>query len=266
MALTHGSLFSGIGGIDIGLEWAGFETAWQVDNDEFCQQVLQKRWPNVPKFLDVKDVGSRNLTPVTVISGGFPCQDISIGAGGKKRGIAVGERSVLWFEYARIIRELQPNWVIVENVPHLKNNGSDIVLADLEAADYSAWATVVGLDVFKAPHKRQRVFIVAHRNGDTRECPREDVGWGTLSPNVERKMAEASENWNRWKHELGTGDASPRSDSEESEAVAYARGRGELYGIPDFTHRLNTLGNACSPVVPALIGEFIRNFEEFTRP
>ena len=261
MILTHGSLFSGIGGIDIGLEWAGFETAWQVDNNEFCQQVLQKRWPHVPKFLDVKDVGEHNLQPVTLISGGFPCQDVSIGAGGKERGLH--ERSGLWFEFARIIRELQPNWVLVENVPYLKNHGADTVLSDLEEADYSAWASLVGVNVFQAPHKRQRVFILAHRNGDTRKRLGEGVvdGW-TLSPNAERKMAEVRQNWDRWQHELESRDVGAPGDPEEPESATYARSLRELYGIPDRVDRLNALGNACVPVVPCLIGEFIRNYEE----
>ena len=110
MGLTHGSLFTGIGGIDLGLEWAGFETAWQVEIEPFCNKVLAKRWPNVPKFTDVRNVGSHNLQSVDLISGGFPCQDLSRGAGGKKRGLDAGHRSILWVEYARIVRELQPRW------------------------------------------------------------------------------------------------------------------------------------------------------------
>jgi DNA (cytosine-5)-methyltransferase 1 len=253
-------LFTGIGGIDIGLEWAGFETAWQVDNSDFCQKILQKRWPDVPKFLDVRDVGKHNLTPVTIISGGFPCQDLSIAAGGKKRGLF--ERSGLWFEYARIIRELRPAWVLVENVPHLKNHGADIVLADLEEANYAATATLVGSNSFQAPFKRQRVYILAHNNDYPSKRIGEDVvnGW-TLHPDTQRKVEETGENWNRWKHELDTRDASSPGDPEESETTTYARGRRELYGIPSWSHRLNALGNACVPVVPALIGEFIKNYE-----
>jgi len=260
LALTHGSLFAGIGGIDIGLEWAGFETAWQVDNSDFCQKILTKRWPDVPKFLDVRDVGKHNLTPVNIISGGFPCQDVSIAAGGKKRGLH--NRSGLWFEYARIIRELRPDWVLVENVPHLKNNGADIVLTDLAEANYSATPTLVGSNLFEAPYKRQRVYILAHNNDHPCKRIGEELvaGW-TLSSNTERKMAEVRENWNRWKHELGTRNVSAPGDPEESESTTYTRGRRELYGVPNWAHRLNALGNACVPIVPALIGEFIQNYE-----
>ena len=257
--LTHGSLFSGIGGIELGLEWAGFKTTWQVEIDDFCNQVLAKRWPNVPKFLDVKSVGKHNLTPVNLISGGFPCQDLSVGAGGKERGLF--ERSGLWFEYARIIREIRPDWVLVENVPNLKTHGADIVLSDLEGADYSCWASVVGCDSFQAPFKRHRVFILAHNNADSLGSLGEIVGWPPLLPELEGSLAKVCQDWQGWKHELVAGDASPRRSTEESEVDAYARGVRELYGIPDWTHRLKTLGNACTPVIPALIGAFIQNIE-----
>lgn len=260
--LTHGSLFSGIGGIDLGLEWADFESIYQVEIDPFCNRVLEKHWPHVQRFLDVRDVGKHNLPPVHLISGGFPCQDLSIAAGGKQRGLH--ERSGLWYEFARIIRELRPPWVLVENVPHLKKHGADIVLADLAEANYSTGATLVGSNTFQAPFKRQRVYILAHNNDHPSKRLGEGVvdGWA-LSPNAQRKMAETSENWNQWKHELGTRDASAPGDSEEPQAATYARSRGELYGLPDRAHRLNALGNACVPVVPCLIGEFIQNYERY---
>jgi DNA-cytosine methyltransferase len=262
-ALTHGSLFAGIGGIDLGLEWAGFETAWQVEIDPFCNKVLAKRWPNVPRFLDVRDVGAHNLKPVDLISGGFPCQDLSRGAGGKKRGLDAGKRSVLWFEYARIVRELQPRWVLVENVPDLKNIGADQVISDLEGTGYSCWASVVGLETFGAPFKRERVFILAHHNShdnpDLHKRLGEDLGGGALPPDVERSLAQACQNWRYWQHELGAGNARSDSGAEESESDAYARGIGTIHGIPRWTYRLRALGNACTPVIPALFGSFIQS-------
>jgi DNA (cytosine-5)-methyltransferase 1 len=263
--LTHGSLFSGIGGIELGLEWAGFETSWQVEINPFCLQVLEKRWPNVPRFHDVKDVGKHNLKPVDLISGGFPCQDLSRGAGGKKRGLDVGDRSILWFEYARIVRELRPRWVLVENVPDLKNIGADRVISDLEGTGYSCWASVVGAELFGAPFKRQRVFILAHDNShdntNLHQRLREGLGGGALPPDVQRQVAQACQNWRYWQHELGTGNARSNGGSEESEFDAYARGKRAIHGIPNWTYRLRALGNACTPVIPALIGAFIQNYE-----
>jgi DNA (cytosine-5)-methyltransferase 1 len=260
MVLTHGSLFAGIGGMDLGLEWAGFETSWQVEINPFSNKILEKRWPNVQRFLDVKDVGKHNLKSVDLISGGFPCQDLSVAAGGKERGLLT--RSGLWFEYARILRELQPRWCIVENVPNLKTKGADRVISDLEETGYSCWASVVGAEAFGAPFQRERVFILAHHNSHGTKRLGEDVssGW-TLSPELERKVAQACQNWNYWKHELGTGNARSSGEAEESESDSYARGIGTVYGVPDWSHRLKALGNACTPVIPAILGSFIQNYE-----
>ena len=258
--LTHGSLFSGIGGIELGLEWAGFETAWQVEIDPFCNQVLEKHWPNVQRFLDVRTVGKHNLKPVHIISGGFPCQDISVGAGGKERGLH-RERSGLWFEYARIVRELLPPWVLIENVPNLKNNGADQVISDMEGAGYSCWASVVGADTFGAPFQRRRVFILCHNNAYGARSTGEGMGGGALSQECEGKVAQACQDWRYWKHELGAGNARSVGGAEESESDSYARGLRAVYGVPDRMDRLKTLGNACTPVIPALIGEFIKEYE-----
>lgn len=123
-AMRVGSLFSGIGGFDLGLERAGMTCSWQVEIDPFCQQVLAHHWPDTQRFEDVKEVGKHNLQPVELICGGFPCQDLSVA--GNRAGLA-GERSGLWFEFARIAGELRPNWIVVENVPGLfsSNKGQD---------------------------------------------------------------------------------------------------------------------------------------------
>lgn len=259
MGLSHGSLFSGIGGLDLGLEWAGFETSWQVERDPFCNRILEKRWPNVQRFRDVRDVGERNLKPVDLISGGFPCQDLSVGAAHKERGLH--NRSGLWFEYARIVRELRPRWVLVENVPNLRDHGADRVVSDLGEAGYSCWPTVVGVEAFQAPFQRRRVFILACNDPDLHERLGEGVGGWEIPPDVQRKVEERSQVWRDWQHELGAGDAGAVGGAGEPEAAAYARGLRAVHGIPDWSYRLRTLGNACSPVIPALIGSFVLNCE-----
>ena len=128
MKVTHGSLFSGIGGIDLGFEWAGIETKWQVEIDEYCQKLLSIRFPHTEKFTDVRKVGSHNLEKVDIISGGFPCQDISIA--GKGEGID-GKRSGLWAEMHRVISELRPRFAFIENVPMLTIRGGSELLATL---------------------------------------------------------------------------------------------------------------------------------------
>ena len=132
--MTHGSLFSGIGGFDLGFQRAGIETLWQVEIDGYCRRVLARHFPGAERYEDVRSCGVRNLRAVDVISGGFPCQDIS---NGKRAGID-GERSGPWSEYARIIRELRPRYVVVENVAALLGRGMERVLGDLAACGYDA--------------------------------------------------------------------------------------------------------------------------------
>jgi site-specific DNA-cytosine methylase len=135
--MTIGSLFSGIGGLEKGLEWAGLgPVKWQVEREEFCRKVLAKHWPDVARYEDVCSVGAKELEPVDIVCGGFPCQDIS--TAGRRAGLA-GHRSGLWFEYSRIVRELRPRFVVVENVAALINLGLDTVLGDLASLGYDAW-------------------------------------------------------------------------------------------------------------------------------
>jgi len=171
VSLTVGSLFSGIGGLDLGLEWAGIgPIRWQVERDPFCRSVLAKHWPDTERFDDVCAVGSHCLCPVDLICGGFPCQDLSYA--GKGAGLA-GERSGLWREYARIVRELRPRFVVVENVPALLARGLGDVLGDLAALGYDAeWHCVRASDV-GAPHRRERLFVVAYPSGHEPERARE---------------------------------------------------------------------------------------------
>ncbi len=158
---TIGSLFSGIGGFELGLERAipGSKTVWQVEQDTFCQKVLQRHWPSAELFDDVKDVGSHNLTAVDLICGGFPCQDISVAGDG---GGLNGKRSGLWWEMHRVISEIRPQVIVLENVAALVVRGLREVLGGLAEIGYDAeWATLSAAQ-FGAPHLRNRMFIVAY--------------------------------------------------------------------------------------------------------
>lgn len=159
--MKFGELFAGLGGIGLGLERAGMECRWQVENDPFCQKVLAKHWPHVKRVSDVREAGKHNLEPVDLISGGFPCQDVSyagLGAG------LEGERSGLWVEMFRIICELRPQFVLVENVSALLTRGGERVLADLASIGFNAEWETVRASSFGAPHRRKRLFIVAYAN------------------------------------------------------------------------------------------------------
>lgn len=157
-----GSLFTGIGGFDLGFERAGMTCAWQVEVDKACQSVLKKQFTGRDLFDDVRTVGKHNLEPVNVICGGFPCQDVSIA--GKRAGLA-GERSGLWFEFARIIDELEPKWVVIENVAGLlsSNKGRDfaIIIRWLAERGYGVAWRILDSQYFGVAQRRRRVFIVA---------------------------------------------------------------------------------------------------------
>ena len=156
-------LFSGIGGFALGLTWAGgFESAGFCESDSYCVRVLQRHWPGVPVFPDIRtltgDAVRSACGPVDLVTGGFPCQPVS--HAGRRRG--ADDARWLWPEMFRLVRDLRPRWVLAENVPGLRTLGADAVLTDLEATDYTCWPTVVGAWAVGAPHKRDRVWIVAH--------------------------------------------------------------------------------------------------------
>jgi len=156
-------LFSGIGGFSLGLERAGMQTVAFCEIEPFPRAVLRKHWPNVPCYKDIRTLTAERLASdgiaADVICGGFPCQDISVA--GKGAGIE-GERSGLWSEYARLIGELRPRYVIVENVAALLGRGISRVLGDLSEIGYDAeWQVISAADV-GAPHRRERVWIVAY--------------------------------------------------------------------------------------------------------
>ena len=163
--MYHLDLFSGIGGFALGLESTGhFKTRAFCEIEEFPRHILAKHWPTVRCYKDVRDVNASRLARdgigrIDIITGGFPCQDISLA--GKRAGLS-GERSGLWSELYRVITEVRPRWAIIENVAGLRTLGADAVLADLAGADYAAWSLVVGAVHAGAPHRRQRVWVVAH--------------------------------------------------------------------------------------------------------
>ena len=162
--LTHLSLFSGIGGLDLSAEWAGFHTVGQCEWADYPRAVLEKHWPGLPRWRDIRTLTKESfyeqtgLHTVDVISGGFPCQPFSVAG---KRGGKEDDR-YLWPEMLRVIRELRPTWVIGENVPGIVNLALDTVLSDLEAEDYEVQCFLIPACGVDAPHKRYRIAILAH--------------------------------------------------------------------------------------------------------
>lgn len=161
MGLTYGSLFTGIGGFDLGFDCAGMQGEWQIEQDKDCNRVLGKQWPRVERGADVREVTIERFGRVDVICGGFPCQDVSVA--GQRKGLA-GERSGLWNEFHRIIAEFTPRICVIENVPGLfsSHEGGDFltVISGLAELGYClAWA-VLDSQFRGVAQRRDRVFIV----------------------------------------------------------------------------------------------------------
>lgn len=155
-----GSLFSGGGLGDLGFYLAGYEIAWQVEIDSYCQKILKLRWPNVQKYEDIREV--KDVEPVELITGGFPCQPFSYA--GDRRGDKDDRH--LWPEMLRVIRQVRPTWVVAENVLGIVNLALDGVLSDLENEGYETIPLVFSAHAQGAPHKRERVWIVAYAGHD----------------------------------------------------------------------------------------------------
>lgn len=232
-----GSLFSGIGGIELGLErTGGFETVWQVEKDDYCRRVLAKHWPDVNRYEDVKDVGSDELREVDLICGGFPCQDVA--SAGTYEGLD-GDRSGLWYEMQRCVRELEPRYVVVENVADLLANGLGTVLGELAEIGYDAEWNCLPAGAFGAPHRRDRVFVVAYPRDES------DVQTITDVDSVrEIGYARGDDSRRAWR-------GKPRTHGQESPPEVL----GVDDGVPEWVDRASrALGNAVVPQVAEWIG------------
>lgn len=231
-----GSLFSGIGGFDLAAEWVGWSTAWMSEIDPFACTILAHHWPEVPNLGDIQTIDFTTVEPIDVLVGGFPCQDIS--HAGHRHGIT-GERSGLWKEYARAIRELRPRHVVVENVANLLTNGFDVVLGDLADLGYDAEWRVFGADDVGAPHQRHRIWIVASRPlsaaddhalcdlCDEPYCARHDEHYADcacLGPDSCTVADADGAGWEGW---LRRG-----TDSQRQGLVGSTRRRGPVYQQP----------------------------------
>jgi len=158
----YGSTFTGIGGLDLAVEHVfGARCVWQCERSAYCREVLDQWWPGIHRWRDVHDVGvSAEDHGVDIVCGGFPCQDVS--AAGPRVGLEAGERTGLWRELARVIREFRPRVVVLENVPGLLRRGLDRVLQDLAASGYDASWDCLRADQVGAPHRRERLFVLAY--------------------------------------------------------------------------------------------------------
>ena len=211
--LTVGSCFSGIGGLELGLEWTGgFETRWQIEIDPYASAVLKKHWPDVQRYSDITTVS--NPPRVDVICGGFPCQDVSLA--GARAGLE-GKRSTLWSELFRLVCEVRPRWLVAENVPGLlSSDGGRFmgnILRDLASIGFDAEWGVLSAAGVGAPHLRRRLFLLAHP-------------MLTEQRGIERK-GEAEKNALENTIRDGRGEVRPRESATSSEVENAGREHGE---------------------------------------
>ena len=327
MELTHFSLFSGIGGFDLVAEWAGFKTILFVEIDPYCQKVLRKHWPDVPIIGDIKDATKERIMayassrqpgkpktrnrgqdtsrgsekgstdrrnryqPVTLITGGFPCQPVS--QAGQRRGKA--DDRWLWPEMLRVIKEVRPRWVVAENVAGLIRMGIDDCISDLENIGYTTEPYLIPACAVNAPHRRDRIFIVAHSEGN-RTSER-----GCQSNQANREQDVAHNEGGRLGQELSSipgkilsEDKPPQEPESSGGNGANTEGKGlegadteraalswrcpteyigsnwwavepdvgrVAYGIPNRVDRLKCLGNAVVPQVAYQILRAIADIE-----
>ena len=271
-------LFSGIGGFSLGLERAGMKTVAFCEIEPFCRQVLAKHWPGVPCYDDVRTLTAQRLADdgivVDVICGGFPCQDISVA--GKGAGLA-GERSGLWSEYARLIGEVRPSYVIVENVAALLGRGLGDVLGDLAALGYDAEWHCIPASAVGAPHRRDRIWICAYRQENPSRSHADGVGSyranqhqhgeaefrdeqisivGSMGEDVADAGSALLER--QWQVSVGISAELSESGSRSWWATEPDVGR-VAHGVPARVDRLRALGNAVVPQITEIIGRAIVN-------
>lgn len=283
-----GSLFAGIGGLELGLEWAGLgEVAWQVEIDPYRRSILQRHWPEAKRHADIK--AFHPSTKVDLICGGFPCQDIS--PAGKRVGLT-GERSGLWYEMFRVIGEARPGWVVVENSGHRWRAWVPSVRRSLWSLGYSSVPIRVRASEVGAWHERSRVFVVADADGAILRLQRGGCGRTQWQATLESAIAgargpatDAAEDrrGQRWARGLASGvvgapdealsgDANKARCHARSGAYQWTRtpalGVGwwstepdmvrMVHGLSGRVDRVAALGDSVVPQVAMAVGLFVR--------
>jgi DNA (cytosine-5)-methyltransferase 1 len=286
--VNHFSLFTGIGGIDLAAEWAGFTSVGMCEIDPYCRKVLRKHWPDVPIWEDVRDVTresvrARGIDHIDLLTGGFPCQPHSLA--GKR--LASGDERDLWGEMRRVVSELEPRWVVGENVPGLLSSESGRffggVLRDLAALGYRVGWGVWGACDVGANHRRERVFLVGYSNRfDDTTIAEVRGGENTFAGRVCSDVADpqGEQNWRVQQRGFQPDSRASGQDVADTAPIHVQRqydrpwqeqpwggswwtvepdvGR-VAHGVPARVHRLKALGNA---VVPQQVYPLLKAIKE----
>ena len=262
---THIDLFSGIGGFAIAAGWAGYSTSVFCESDPYATRVLKRHWPDVPVIPDIRDFDGSKWRGAGLLTGGFPCQPWS--QAGQQRG--EDDDRALWGEMFRVIKEARPDFVLAENVAGLINMALDDVLSQLEGEGYSTGAVVLPACSLNAPHRRDRVWILAHSDPDSighmeRELEKHPAEGGIhaqrgalgLCEDVAHADKSRLEGWSQTLRQK----EGRNSDTGHTRENSSCDGRDNQWsvepnvgrvanGIPSRTHRLKSLGNAIVPQV-----------------
>ena len=280
-----GSLFAGIGGFDLAARWMGWETKWYSEIDPYACRVMERNFPEAKNVGDITEWRPDGNDGIDLICGGFPCQPVSLAG----QGLAQEDERWLWPEFARVLGVLRPRYVVIENVPGLRSRGMDDVLRDLAKIGYDAeWTSLSAADV-GAPHKRERVWIVAHPSGDRRQ----PLHWWGALPN---QVGDGASSLRRPQQQPGFGgngtvaDALPTGLSQPTlprvkvfrgtpgppKGREFSRGTtasgdnwttepdvGRVaHGVPARVDRLKCLGNA---IVPQCAYEIFQRIEKIVK-
>jgi len=222
--MTFLDLCAGIGGFSLGLEMAGLICKGQVEIDEFCNKILEKHWPDVPRWGDIKKISPNDLPTTDLVCGGYPCQPFSVA--GRMQG--ENDERHLWPEIFAIVKSTRPTWCLFENVTGHIRLGLDKVLADLESQNYACQTLVIPACAVDAPHIRSRVWILAYADGGEPRQPTKQEG----RENISRRSEKNSRQW--WPAEPPVGRLAD--------------------GISGRVARLKALGNAVVPQIVYQIG------------
>lgn len=283
MTIKIGSLFSGIGGFELGLERAipNSETVWQCEQDAYCQKILAKHWPNAIIYDDVRTINNQ-VESIDILCGGFPCQDISIA--GEQRGIHEGKKSSLWWEMHRIIGILEPRIIVLENVAAITSVGGTDVIGSLAQIGYDCQWSIISAAQCGAPHRRNRWFCIAYphskRPGQTRDWrtsqkigqgsdiqqwrPQNETSSNTNCTSSQRRRIPSRTQQKDQDTSCETGGTSFWKESEIPESTICGMDDGIPTGLDRTTrrnnrHRLKALGNAIVPQCSQWIGSQLVN-------
>lgn len=233
--MTHGALFNGVGGFPLAAQWAGIETIWTVEIEDYCNRVSKQHFPNATQYQDIRE--AKQLPYVDIISGGFPCTDLSI-AGSKNHSGLQGERSGLWSEMHRIIDETRPLYVVIENSPELLKKGFEKVLYQLSEIGYDAeWQCLSGTS-FGIQQRRERVYCIAYSNNIRLQRGQQEKVFRERIPS--EQFSRVHPGWLQ------------RSD------IPQPRGFRSTNDLPNLVDRNKAVGNAVQPRLCKYLFELIK--------